>query len=75
MNAKTVLPERVAAMREVGVTHGRMGVQTFNPEYRDKMCIRDRERIAAQERKAQQEEPAFDPADRFHVVSLSLIHI
>lgn len=35
MNAKTVLPERVAAMREVGVTHGRMGVQTFNPEYRD----------------------------------------
>lgn len=35
MNAKTVLPERVAAMREIGVTHGRMGVQTFNPEYRD----------------------------------------
>lgn len=35
MNAKTVLPERVAAMKEIGVTHGRMGVQTFNPEYRN----------------------------------------
>lgn len=35
MNAKTVLPERIEALKEIGVTHGRMGVQTFNPDYRE----------------------------------------
>lgn len=35
MNAKTVNVERVAAMKEIGITHARMGVQTFNPEYRN----------------------------------------
>jgi len=35
MNAKTVTPDRVAALKEIGVTHARMGVQTFNPKYRE----------------------------------------
>ena len=35
MNAKTVLPEKVEALKEIGVTHARMGVQTFNPKYRE----------------------------------------
>lgn len=35
MNAKTITIDRIAALKDIGVTHGRMGVQTFNPEYRD----------------------------------------
>lgn len=35
MNAKTVTADRIAALKEIGVTHGRMGVQTLNPEYRE----------------------------------------
>lgn len=35
MNAKTVTSDKIAALKEIGVTHGRMGVQTFNPFYRD----------------------------------------
>lgn len=35
MNAKTATIDRISALKEIGVTHGRMGVQTFNPEYRD----------------------------------------
>lgn len=34
MNAKTVTPDRIEALKEIGVTHARMGVQTFNPRYR-----------------------------------------
>lgn len=34
MNAKTVTPERVSALKDIGVSHARMGVQTFNPKYR-----------------------------------------
>jgi coproporphyrinogen III oxidase-like Fe-S oxidoreductase len=33
--AKSATPERIEAMREIGVTHGRLGVQTFNPDYRN----------------------------------------
>ncbi|WP_185750822.1 radical SAM protein [Clostridium sp. KNHs214] len=35
MNAKTVTPDRVEALKSIGVTHARMGVQTFNPKYRE----------------------------------------
>lgn len=35
MNAKTVEIEKIKALKEIGVTHARMGVQTFNPKYRD----------------------------------------
>jgi oxygen-independent coproporphyrinogen-3 oxidase len=35
MNAKTVTIERVEALKSIGVTHARMGVQTFNPSYRE----------------------------------------
>ncbi|HVZ39474.1 MAG TPA: radical SAM protein [Candidatus Kapabacteria bacterium] len=31
---KSVTPERIGAMREIGVTHARFGLQTFSPEYR-----------------------------------------
>lgn len=34
MNAKTVTPDRIEALKKIGVTHARMGVQTFNPKYR-----------------------------------------
>ena len=34
MNAKTVRQDLVDALKEIGVTHARMGVQTFNPIYR-----------------------------------------
>jgi len=34
MNAKTITKDRVEALKEIGVTYGRMGVQTFNPKYR-----------------------------------------
>ncbi len=30
----TVSEDRIAAMKDIGVTHARMGVQTFNPKYR-----------------------------------------
>lgn len=30
----TVTPDRIEAVKEIGVTHARMGVQTFNPKYR-----------------------------------------
>ena len=39
MNAKTVLPEKIEALKEIGVTHARMGVQTFNPEYREMFSL------------------------------------
>ncbi len=32
---KSVTPERVAALLEIGVTHARFGLQTFSAEYRD----------------------------------------
>ena len=59
------------ALAERGIVNGQVVDAEANrnsPFIRQVMA--DVERIAAQERKAQQEEPAFDPADRFHVVSL-----
>jgi anaerobilin synthase len=34
VEVKSVTDERLAAMREIGVTHARFGLQTFSPEYR-----------------------------------------
>ena len=34
MNAKTVTIDRIEALKSIGVTHARMGIQTFNPSYR-----------------------------------------
>lgn len=31
---KSITPEKVEALREIGVTHARFGLQTFNPTYR-----------------------------------------
>ena len=59
------------ALAERGIVNGQIVDAEANrnsPFVRQVMA--DVEQIAAQERKAQQEEPAFDPADRFHVVSL-----
>ena len=59
------------ALAQRGIVGGRIVDAEANrnsPFVRQVMA--DVEQIAAQERKAQQEEPAFDPADRFHVVSL-----
>ena len=59
------------ALAERGIVNGQIVDAEANrnsPFVRQVMA--DVERIAAQERKAQQEEPALDPADRFHVVSL-----
>ena len=59
------------ALAERGIVNGQIVDAEANrnsPFIRQVMA--DVERIAAQERKAQQEEPALDPADRFHVVSL-----
>lgn len=59
------------ALAERGIVNGQVVDAEANrnsPFVRQVMA--DVEQIAAQERKAQQEEPAFDPADRFHVVSL-----
>ena len=59
------------ALAERGIVNGQVVDAEANrnsPFIRQVMT--DVERIAAQERKAQQEEPALDPADRFHVVSL-----
>ena len=62
------------ALAERGIVNGQVVDAEANrnsPFVRQVMA--DVERIAAQEaqeRMAQQEEPAFDPADRFHVVSL-----
>ena len=59
------------ALAERGIVNGQVVDAEANrnsPFIRQ--VIADVERIAAQERKAQQEEPALDPADRFHVVSL-----
>ena len=59
------------ALAERGIVGGRIVDAEANrnsPFVRQVMA--DVEQIAAQERKAQQEEPAFAPADRFHVVSL-----
>ena len=62
------------ALAERGIVNGQVVDAEANrnsPFVRQVMA--DVERIAAQEaqeRTAQQEEPAFDPADRFHVVSL-----
>ena len=59
------------ALAERGIVNGQVVDAEANrnsPFIRQVMA--DVERIAAQERTAQQEEPAFDPADRFHVVSL-----
>ena len=59
------------ALAERGIVNGQVVDAEANrnsPFVRQVMA--DVERIAAQERTAQQEEPALDPADRFHVVSL-----
>ena len=59
------------ALAERGIVGGRIVDAEANrnsPFIRQVMA--DVEQIAAQERTAQQEEPALDPADRFHVVSL-----
>ena len=62
------------ALAERGIVNGQVvdaEANRNNPFIRQVMA--DVERIAAQEaqeRMAQQEEPALDPADRFHVVSL-----
>ena len=59
------------ALAQRGIVGGRIVDAEANrnsPFVRQVMA--DVEQIAAQERKAQQEEPALDPADRFHVVSL-----
>ena len=59
------------ALAERGIVNGQVVDAEANrnsPFVRQVMA--DVERIAAQERMAQQEEPALDPADRFHVVSL-----
>ena len=59
------------ALAERGIVNGQVVDEEANrnsPFVRQVMA--DVERIAAQERMAQQEEPALDPADRFHVVSL-----
>ena len=59
------------ALAERGIVGGRIVDAEANrnsPFVRQVMA--DVEQIAAQERTAQQEEPALDPADRFHVVSL-----
>ena len=59
------------ALAERGIVNGQVVDAEANrnsPFIRQVMA--DVERIAAQERKAQQEDPALDPADRFHVVSL-----
>ena len=32
---KSVTPDRIEALREIGVTHARFGLQTFSPKYRD----------------------------------------
>lgn len=39
MNAKTVTEDRVKALKKIGVTHARMGVQSFNKKYRDLFCL------------------------------------
>ena len=59
------------ALAERGIVGGRIVDAEANrnsPFIQQVMA--DVEQIAAQERTAQQEEPALDPADRFHVVSL-----
>ena len=59
------------ALAERGIVNGQVVDAEANrnsPFVRQVMA--DVEQIAAQERKAQQEEPALDPAERFHVVSL-----
>ena len=59
------------ALAERGIVNGQVVDAEANrnsPFVRQVMA--DVKQIAAQERKAQQEEPALDPADRFHVVSL-----
>jgi coproporphyrinogen III oxidase-like Fe-S oxidoreductase len=35
MEVKSITRDKVAALREIGVTHARFGLQTFNPFYRD----------------------------------------
>lgn len=32
---KSITPEKLAALSEIGVTHARFGLQTFNPRYRE----------------------------------------
>ncbi len=39
MEVKSVTREKVAAMREIGVTHARFGLQTFNSFYRDLFAL------------------------------------
>ena len=59
------------ALAERGIVNGQVVDAEANrnsPFVRQVMA--DVKQIAAQERKAQQEEPALDPAARFHVVSL-----
>lgn len=39
MNVKSVTRAKLEAMRQIGVTHGRNGVQTFNPRFRDLLSL------------------------------------
>ena len=59
------------ALAERGIVGGRIvDAETNRNSPFVRQVMADVEQIAAQERTAQQEEPALDPADRFHVVSL-----
>ena len=39
MNAKTITLEKAIALKKIGVTHVRVGVQTFNKKYRKAFCL------------------------------------
>lgn len=39
MNAKTISEDKVQALKKIGVTHTRVGVQTFNSKYRELFCL------------------------------------
>lgn len=39
MEVKSVTEERLQAFKEIGVTHPRFGVQTFDPVYREAFCL------------------------------------
>ena len=39
VEVKSVTPERVEAMKEIGVSHARFGLQTFSPTYRELFAL------------------------------------
>ncbi len=39
MNAKTITEEKAIALKNIGVTHVRVGVQSFNMKYREIFCL------------------------------------